>query len=131
MNTAIMATKPTPKTTLTFYNVNAAALMLRIGLAGVFIYAAVSAFKTPAAWISYIPSFGTKFVSAKVSLDMVSVIQLLVAGLLLVGKYIKYAAIVSILLLAGIVIFNFNTLLITFRDVGLIFMALALLFLDK
>ncbi len=116
---------------LNFYNVNMASLLLRIGLAAVFVYAAVSAFLTPNAWLSYIPDFTTKYVSAKVSLDVMSVFQLVLAAVLISGKYLKYAAALSVLILTGILLFSLNELLITFRDIGLIFMAAALIFLDK
>ena len=106
-----------------------ASLLIRIGLAGVFTYAAISAFRTPTAWISYIPAFTTKLVSAKLSLDIISVFQLLLAIALLTGKYLKYTALIAALLLGGIMVTNLNTLLITFRDFGLVLAALALLYL--
>lgn len=116
---------------INFYNVNLASLMLRIGLAGVFIYAALSAFKTPEAWLSYIPPFTAKFMSLKTALDIMSVFQLVLAVVLLSGKYLKYTAAISAILLAGILALSLNELLITFRDIGLVFMAIALIFLDK
>lgn len=105
--------------------------MLRIGLASVFIYAALSAFKTPDAWISYIPEFTSKFVSPKFALDAMSVAQLVLAAVLISGKYLKYAALVSVIFLTSILVLSLDELLITFRDIGLIFMAIALIFLDK
>ncbi|GAC1391409.1 MAG: hypothetical protein NVSMB46_03860 [Candidatus Saccharimonadales bacterium] len=110
-------------------NIKIAELMLRIGLAVIFIYASISAFKIPNAWISYIPDFTTHLIPAKVSLDIISVVQLILAVVLLSGRWLKYAAIVSMMLLIGITVFNLNTLLITFRDIGLFFAAVALYFL--
>ncbi len=111
-------------------NPQLASLILRIGLAAVFVYAALDAFKEPNAWISYVPAFSTKFIAAKISLDLISLSQLALALWLLTGRYLKYAAAISAVLLAGIVIFNLNTLLITFRDFGLVAAAIALIFLD-
>jgi uncharacterized membrane protein YphA (DoxX/SURF4 family) len=111
-------------------NPSIASLLLRIGLAAVFLYAAISSFTQPDAWVSYVPSLATKVVSAKTALDGIAVLQIALSLLLLSGKYLKYAAIVSAALLGGIVVANLGTLLITFRDVGLFFMALALVFLD-
>jgi uncharacterized membrane protein YphA (DoxX/SURF4 family) len=112
-------------------NVWVVSWLLRIGLATVFIYAAISAFREPAAWISFVPHFTTKFVDAKTSLDIISVLQLIVAAGLLLGKYVRIWALISVGLLGGIIIFNLSSLLITFRDVGLLFMALALFFIEE
>jgi uncharacterized membrane protein YphA (DoxX/SURF4 family) len=127
-----------PKKSLNTYNPALASLIIRIGLAAVFIYAAIDALREPDAWISYIPSFIPHYepsffqiTPAKITLDIVSVFQLVLAALLLIGRYVKYAAAISAALLAGIVVFNFSTFLITFRDVGLVAAAVALVFLDK
>ncbi len=111
-------------------NIKQVSLLLRIGLAIVFAYAAISAFRQPEAWLSFVPTFTTKFIAAKVSLDVISIIQLVLALVLLSGKYLKYATSIAIVFLAGIIVFNLNSLVITFRDFGLIFMALALFILD-
>ena len=112
-------------------NIQAVSLLLRVGLAACFLYAAIGAFRQPEAWISFVPHFTTNFVSAKTALDLISVFQILVAGWLLTGKHLRLAALASIALLTGIVAFNLNALLITFRDIGLLFMALALLFIEE
>lgn len=101
-------------------------LLLRFGLAFVFIFAAFSAFHRPDEWIGYIPHFTTSLVDAKVSLDIVSILQLVVAALLIVGYYVRYAALLGALLLLGIIVGNPHAWLTTFRDVGLLCMALAL-----
>ena len=106
-------------------------LFLRIGLAIVFIYAAVSAFQNPGAWLGFVPPLVTHFISADLFLQVFSVIQLILAMVLLSGKYAKYAAILSALFLAGIVVTNFSAFIVTFRDIALVFMAVALYFLEK
>ncbi len=113
-----------------FYNPNLAKVLLRIGLAGVFLYAAVSALRTPEAWLGFVPGFLTKLVSAKAVLDILAVLQLVLVVGLIVGRYLKVTAALSALLLASIILFNWNSLVVTFRDFGLVFMALALIFLD-
>ncbi len=105
-------------------------LLLRVGLAFCFLYAAVFSFKNPGEWIGFVPQFTTKFVAADVSLKLISTIQIALAAWLLWGKWLRYAAALALLLLVGIVVFNLNLLVITFRDIGLAFMALALLYLD-
>jgi len=108
-----------------------AVLILRIGLAAVLLYAAIDAFREPAAWVSFVPKFSTHFVNAKTSLDILSMVQIVIAGALLLGKYVRYAAGMAALLLAGILVFNLNALYETFRDFGLLSMALALVLLEK
>jgi uncharacterized membrane protein YphA (DoxX/SURF4 family) len=106
-------------------------LLLRIGLAFVFVYGAISALQQPGEWIGFVPHLATKFVAAKTFLDIFSVFQLILAAVLLSGRYVKYAAAVAALSLAGLLLFNLNSLVVTFRDVGLVFMAAALFFLEK
>ncbi len=110
---------------------NSPALLLRLGLAFVFAYAAISGFRTPDAWLGFVPGFVTHFVSAKTFLGLFGVFQLGLAAVLVSGRYVRYAAALGFLLLAGLLVFNLNSLIITFRDVGLIFMAAALFFLKE
>lgn len=113
------------------YNPDFAALLLRVGLAAVFAYAAIDAFREPNAWISFVPPFMAKFVSLKVALDAMSVGQLILAAALVWGRYLRFTASIAAAMLLGIIVLNINTLLITFRDVGLLFAAVALIFMDK
>ena len=105
-------------------------LLLRIGLAFVFAYAGISALRFPEAWIGFVPGIVTHFVGAKVFLTLISILQLLLAGALLIGKYVRYAAILATLFLLGLTLFNLSSLIVTFRDVGLICMAAALFFME-
>jgi uncharacterized membrane protein YphA (DoxX/SURF4 family) len=111
-------------------NIQTASLLLRIGLALVFIYAAFASLKTPKEWLGFIPQFSTKFIAADLSLKLISLFQILLAVWLLSGKWLRYSAVVALLLLLGIVALNLNLLVVTFRDIGLIFAALALMYLD-
>lgn len=113
-----------------YVNPHTASLMLRVGLAFAFAYAAISALNSPDAWVGFIPPFSTKFVSAKLVLDFVSLLQLFLAVWLLSGKFITYAACLALALLLGIVGFNPSAFIITFRDVPLIFTAFAIICLD-
>lgn len=112
-------------------NPKLASLLIRIGLAIVFLYAAVDAFIEPGAWISYVPMFSNHFIDAKLALDLLSIFQIFLAAWLVIGKYLKLSALIAAAMLGGIMIFNIPTLLITFRDIGLVFAAIALLFVDK
>ena len=110
-----------------------ASLLLRIGLAVIFLYAAISSFVSPQDWIGYLPQFAKKIISGDVLLKIFSVYELGLVVWLLSGKYIKYAAGLAALTLGGIVLSNFSLFVITFRDIALIFaaIALAVLNLDK
>ena len=104
-------------------------LILRIGLVVVFAYAAVSQLLQPYQWTGYIPSFATSFMSLRAAVAAMAVYELLLVAWLVSGKYLRYAALASALTLAGIVSLNLGQLAVTFRDVGLIFAAVALFFL--
>jgi uncharacterized membrane protein YphA (DoxX/SURF4 family) len=105
-------------------------LLLRVGLALVFLYAGVSALRTPSAWIGFVPSFVARFSSLKFALDTISVAQIGLAIWLLTGKFLKYAGVVAIGLLLGIIVFNPGALLVTFRDIAALSAAMALVILD-
>jgi len=102
------------------------ALLLRAGLAIIFLYAAVSSFVNPNDWVGYLPGMLTDRISADGLLKVFSMYELLLAAWLLSGVYVRYAALLCAATLAGIVISNFELFAITFRDIALIFAALAL-----
>jgi uncharacterized membrane protein YphA (DoxX/SURF4 family) len=101
-------------------------LILRIALAFVFLYAAISSFLSPSDWIGYMPKFMRGIVPDDVLLGGFSVFEIGLSVWLLSGLYAKYAALLSTAMLVGIVALNPLLLPITFRDVGLFFAALAL-----
>ena len=103
-----------------------AALILRLGLAFVFIYAAISAVGHPFEWIGYVPSQLSHVVAPATALKLLSVLQLIIAGWLIIGKYTKYAALAAALVLLGVIVNNGSQFIITFRDIGLLAASLAL-----
>ncbi len=102
--------------------------LLRTGLAVIFLYASISSFKNPQDWVGYLPSFLRHSDSATNLLHVFSAYEFLLAAWLLSGRYVKYAAALCAATLAGIVVSNFSLFAITFRDIALIFAALALFF---
>ena len=106
-------------------------LLLRAGLAFVFIYVSIAAFITPDNWVGFLPQMVTKHYSATTLLDIFGVFQLALAAWLLSGIYVKYAAWLTVLVLGGIIVSTPSQFLITFRDVGLLFAALALSFMPE
>ena len=107
-----------------------ASFFLRLGLAFVFIFAAVSGFSNPQAWVGFVPDIGN-FITRAYLLLFVDVINLVLGLWLLSGKKTFYAAVVSSVVLAGITLTNLASFLIVFRDVGLFFAAVALAALSK
>ncbi len=103
-------------------------MCLRLGLAFVFAYAAIESLAHPDNWIGYLPHVLTNVIHASLLLRLLSIYQLVLAAWLLSGTYIRVAAGLSVLTLAGITLANLSLLDVTFRDVGLLFMAAALLF---
>lgn len=99
---------------------------LRLGLAFVFAYAGISSLQQPLEWVGYLPGFMTQLIDAMVLIKVFAIYELLLAGWLLSARYTRYAALLSAATLAGILAVNSGQLIITFRDVGLVLMALAL-----
>lgn len=103
--------------------------MLRLGLAFGFLYAGISSLISPNDWVGYIPSFIDDY-----RYGLLKAFSLFEIGLglwLVVGRYVKYAAVLSALALAGVVVFNLSVFIVTFRDVSLIFAAVALVVLTE
>ncbi len=108
-----------------------APLFLRLGLAFVFIYVAVSAFFYPEIWIGFLPNFLGNSVTKGYFLLAHDIFGVGLGLWLLSGKKTFYAAVVASVILAAIVLTNLGSLLIVFRDVGLFFAAVALAVLSK
>lgn len=105
---------------------NLATLLLRSGLALILLYAAIGSLVDPREWIGYFPSFLTDHLPAATLLKVFSVYELALAAWLLSGVYVRWAALLCAATLGGIVLANFELFAITFRDIALIFAALAL-----
>lgn len=108
-----------------------ASLLLRIGLAFIFIYAAISALVLPDAWIGFYPQWMLNIIPANLLLYSHSFFEILLSLWLISGKKISYAAILAGLWLLGIISGTLDSFLITFRDVAILFSAAALAVLSK
>jgi len=102
-------------------------LLLRLGLAFSFIYAAVAAFVNPSAWIGFLP----EFLRGGGTLTAFSVGEIVLGIWLLSGWKTFHSAVLSAIAIAGIILFNFGALDIVFRDVAIFLMAIALAVLSK
>lgn len=106
-------------------------ILLRLGLIIVFAYAAIDSLIRPLFWVGYLPNFLTVHVAAVNLLKVFAVYQLILVGWLISGKFVKYCALICSLTFLAIIILDFSQLIITFRDFGLMFMALALYLIDN
>ena len=104
-------------------------LLLRIGLAFVFLYVGIAAFLNPNNWVGFIPEIGN-FITKAILLQIHSATNILLALWLLSNKKTFYAASLSSIFLFFIVIFNLNSFDIVFRDVAILLSSLALAVLN-
>lgn len=111
---------------MTLTKQQAALWLLRIALATVFLFAAVSSILSPNDWVGYLPKIATLVVPAAILLKIFAVYEFGLAAWLLSGLATRYAAALSALTLAGIVASNFGLFAISFRDIGLALAAVAL-----
>lgn len=110
------------------------AILLRVGLAFVFAYAAISSLVNPEDWVGYLPGFVNErltFEQVETMLKVFSIFEIALAAWLLSGWMTFWAALASAAGLLGIIISSPSQFLITFRDVGLLATALALAALSK
>lgn len=101
--------------------------LLALGLAFVFAYAGVESLRNPNGWIGYIPNALTHFATATTVLKATAIVELVLAVWLATTRWLKYAAVAAALMLIGIIVGNLHAWDITFRDVGLLLAALALI----
>jgi uncharacterized membrane protein YphA (DoxX/SURF4 family) len=109
---------------------NVTSWLLRIGLALVFLYAGVASLQHPLEWAGFLPHFLTRAFTATVLIKGFALYELVLAVWLVSGRLRKYSSLVCAMTLAGIVITNPSQLITTFRDIGLVCMALALFFVE-
>lgn len=101
-------------------------LLLRIGLASVLLYAAVDSFVNPLEWVGFFPAWMRAIVDGNVLLWFFSLYELTLGIWLLSGKMMRYAGLLSAATFTGIVVANLGAFDLVFRDVTMVFSALAL-----
>src|SRR3989344_2925364 len=105
--------------------------ILRSGLAIVFLYAGIAAFITPTNWIGFIPNVVEYVIPKTMFLTIFSSYEILLALWLLSNKKAFYSSIVASLTMVAIVIPNILAFDIVFRDIAILFMAIASSILSK
>ena len=108
--------------------------ILQVGLAFTLLFAGISSFLYPNDWVGFVPLFVEKFkVSQLMALHIHAVVEIILGLLLLTNWQLKLVALVAALDMAAILIvngFGQGIFLITFRDVGLLGMAVYLAVAD-
>ena len=104
---------------------------LRLGLASVFLYAAIASFLTPNNWIGFLPTWLKNIIPGIILLSIFSIYEIILSLWLLSGKKIYYASILSAITLFLIIITNITNLDILFRDIAIFFSAISLAILSK
>src|SRR3989344_2780922 len=97
-------------------------LILRFGLAFVFIYAGISAFINPQNWIGFVPTFIGNFITRGFVLMDFSILEIILGIGLLFNYKTYFLSIVSMIFLMGIILPNTLVLDVIFRDVAIFFM---------
>lgn len=99
--------------------------LLRVAIAFPMLWAGISGLRNPSAWIGFVPDFIDTFLTKQAFLVIDSWLLIVWAVLLLLGPYRWFFAAMAMLHLAGILMFA-GIDDITFRDVGLLLVAIVL-----
>ena len=101
-------------------------LILRVGVAFVFVYAAVSAYLDPDSWIGYFPTFLQGVVSDSLLLNSWGLVEIILAVWLISTKKPYIPSVLMTVALFGLIVSNLGALPIIFRDVAIMTTTLAL-----
>lgn len=107
-----------------------ASWLLRIGLAFVFAYASIEIYVNPQNFLKYTPTFIFDLVPVQTFLFIFGALELLLSIWILTKWKSEYAAVISVMLMLGIILFNMEHFQILFRNVAIAFGGLALLSLE-
>jgi len=101
--------------------------LLRVGVATVFLYAAVAATLDPSAWIGFFPQFVRNLIPGTALLILFSAYEIALGLWILSGRKTFYAGLFAAATLLAIIVVNITLLDIVFRDIAIFFAALALI----
>src|SRR5688572_27498154 len=101
-------------------------LVLRLGLAAVFLWIGIDIVRHPDAWIGYLPSSLPFNLTRELALRLNAVVDMAIGILLLAGRLRRLTSLLAVLHLLGIIVVHGIDQVII-RDVGLLGAALALL----
>ncbi len=104
---------------------------LRSGLTIVFLYSGIASLLAPENWIGFVPGFIIDIFPASIFLILFSIYEIALGAWLLSNKKIFQASILSALTMVVIVMANMFLFDIVFRDIAILFMAIALAILSR
>lgn len=105
---------------------NLAIIFLRIGLASVFVCAAIIFTISPQKGLIYIPSYVTAYISGEMFLRVFTIYEVLLALWLLWGKWSRYSGLLCAATIFGFTVLNLQFYATLFRNIAIFFAALAL-----
>jgi uncharacterized membrane protein YphA (DoxX/SURF4 family) len=100
--------------------------LIRIGLAFVFLYAAVFMTISPEKYIDYFPKFMRDLVPGYTLLHIFAIFEVIHSFFLIIGKFKFINAIISFLTMLSLTVVNLDKFSVLFRNVSIILSALAL-----
>jgi uncharacterized membrane protein YphA (DoxX/SURF4 family) len=103
-----------------------AILLLRIGTAFAFIYAAIAGFVTPDDWIGYFPAFIQHMFPGNGILAIWGIVEIILGLWLLSGWKVFIPATIGVLSMLGLIVFDWSQMDVIFRDVTIAFALAAL-----
>jgi uncharacterized membrane protein YphA (DoxX/SURF4 family) len=101
-------------------------LLIRLGLAFVFLYAAVFMTFAPEKYIVYFPDFMRELVPGYTLLHVFAAFEVILSVFLIIGKFTFVTAIISFLTMLALTVVNLDMFSVLFRNVSIILSALAL-----
>ena len=107
-----------------------ASLLIRIGLAFVFGYAAISMAISPESYLHYVPPFIKEIINPIAFLHMFGAFEIGLSLWLLSGRGKLYAAGIAFLTIFMLTVVNIDSFATVFRNVAIILSALALVFIE-
>ena len=108
-----------------------ASFLIRIGLAFVFLYAAVYMTISPEKYIDYFPKFMRDLVPGYTLLHVFAIFEVILSFFLIIGKFNFMTAIISFLTMLALTVVNLDRFSVLFRNVSIILSALALVFMSR
>jgi len=108
-----------------------ASFIIRLGLSIAFFYAAVGSLLFPDNWLGFVPVWLIPAGFGKIFLSIFAAVQLSLGLWLLSGRWIKYAARMTAILMFMVVITNPTAMDLIFRDITIAFSAIALPFIHQ
>lgn len=113
------------------HNERLISFLLRAGIATAFLYATIAALLDPFSWVGFLPTWIEAVVPRTAVLSLFSIYEGVLAFWLLSGKRAFQASACASATLFCIIIFNIGSLDILFRDVPILFAALAMMAMTK